>query len=46
MGKRLGEHLECSPCGTVTCPLGGVALKAVVWPEVLLSRLPKTDYCT
>lgn len=40
-GKCLGEHLVCSPCGTVTCPHGGVALLAVVWPEVLLSRLPK-----
>jgi hypothetical protein len=29
----------------VTCPLWGVALMAVVGPEVLLSRLPKTvDY--
>jgi hypothetical protein len=45
IGKVVGEHLECSPCGTVTCPHGGVALMALVWPEVLLSRLPKTlDY--
>jgi hypothetical protein len=29
----------------VTCPHGGVALMALVWPEVLLSRLPKKgDY--
>jgi hypothetical protein len=41
IGKLVGEHLECSPCGTVTCPHGGVAMMAVVWPEVLLSRLPK-----
>jgi hypothetical protein len=45
IGKRVGEHLVCSPCGAVTCPLWGVALMAVVGPEVLLSRLPKTlDY--
>jgi hypothetical protein len=30
----------------VTCPHGDVALKAVVGPEVLLSRLPKTFDCT
>jgi hypothetical protein len=29
-GKMVGEHLECSPCGTVTGPHGGVALMAVV----------------
>jgi len=29
----------------VTCPHGGFALMAMVWPEVLLSRLPKKmDY--
>jgi hypothetical protein len=45
VGKRVGEHLGCSPCGTVTCPHGGVALMAMVGPEVLLSRLPKSvDY--
>ena len=40
--KGLGEHLGCSPCGKVTCPHGGFALVAMVWPEVLLSRLPKS----
>ncbi len=45
IGKVVGEHLECSPCGTVTCPHGGIAWMALVWPEVLLSRLPKAlDY--
>jgi hypothetical protein len=40
-----GEHLECSPCGTVACPHGGVALMALAGPEVLLSLLPeKKDY--
>jgi hypothetical protein len=39
--KMVGEHLECSPCGTVTGPHGGVALMAVVLPEVLLSLLSK-----
>ena len=28
----------------VTCPHGGVALVALVWPEVLLSRLPKNEH--
>jgi hypothetical protein len=45
IGKVVGEHLECSPCGTVTGPHGGIAWMALVWPEVLLSRLPKAlDY--
>ena len=40
-----GEHLECSPCGTVACPHGGVALMALAGPEVLLSLLPEEmDY--
>jgi hypothetical protein len=29
-GKKVGEHLECSPCGTVTGPHGGIALMALV----------------
>jgi len=29
-GKMVGEHLECSPCGTVTGPHGGIALMALV----------------
>ena len=45
VARGVGEHLECSPCGTVTGPHGGIARMAWVLPEVLLSLLPKKmDY--
>ena len=35
----VGDHLVCSPCGTVTGPHGGIALMAVVDPETRVRGL-------
>ena len=42
MGKMVGEHLGCSPCGILAVPsMGSPTLGCWPGPEVLLSLLPR-----